>query len=108
MKAESDKAKHGKVVDAAFVEIWQRTRLRGRARYILVEGILRRGILLGVPVAALPFAFGLYTGVSVMTFWQFAAAAAVLSLLFGAGMGALFWHLQEKEYQRSAANRAKG
>jgi DNA-directed RNA polymerase subunit RPC12/RpoP/phosphatidylglycerophosphatase A len=83
---------------------WEVIRVKGQARYVLVEGILRRGILSGAIFALVPFMFGQSTHAYRMTVLGLLILFIVLSLLCGICLGVLFWCLQENSYQRQTSD----
>ena len=79
-------------------QAWEKIRAKGRVRYIIVEGILRRGILAGIIFGPCPFLLVNAVGGGEIKWLWMGVLSVVLALLLGTLMGVLFWHLTEKNY----------
>ena len=80
-------------------QTWEQIRTKGRDRFILQEGLLRRGVPFGVLFLLLQIVF--------MFFWQrsepvlaIVARWAFATLGFGAGMGLWEWQSRERDYEK--------
>jgi energy-coupling factor transporter transmembrane protein EcfT len=80
---------------------WEAIRAKGQARYILIEGVLRRGILSGAIITFALFTVGATTHIYTMPVWVGLTLFIILSLFFGVCFGALFWHFEEGNYQKT-------
>lgn len=79
---------------------WEKVRANGRGRYIVVEGILKRGLLAGVIIGAFPFLIHSLCNGWTTDWLLLVILFVVAAFISGSIMGGLFWHLQESEYQK--------
>ncbi|MDF2444855.1 MAG: hypothetical protein K0S46_91 [Moraxellaceae bacterium] len=71
---------------------WEKIRAKGRARFILVNGMLGYGI-------SMFFAMTFFVLDDPITFWLL-VSWAVIWLIGGAIFGALIWYVQERQYNK--------
>ena len=80
-------------------QAWEQIRAKGRDRFILRAGLLRRGVPFGVLFALIQIIFIFFRPraeplISIFAGWAFAAVG------FGAVMGVWEWQRHERDYQR--------
>jgi len=77
---------------------WEQVRARGRERFVLCEGILRRGLPLGVVVTVV----GCFAHSTPRPIWEVAMEFALLTLAYGFCVGIFDWESQERDYRKPA------
>ena len=82
-------------------EFWERMRAKGIVHYFIFDGILRRGILSSAITTSFTYEVGSTFGRYSMPVGLVVLIFLIATLVFGIGWGALLWHLQESEYQKS-------
>jgi hypothetical protein len=75
---------------------WEQIRARGRERFVLCEGILRRGLPLGVVVTVVDY----FTHSTPPPIWELAVKFALLTLASGFCVGIFDWESQERDYRK--------
>lgn len=84
--------------------MWEQVRVKGRDRFILREGLLRRGVPFGVLFALVQAARVLFFDLSLDSFITIAAAWGFATVSFGAGMGLWYWQEYQQDYQKPTEN----
>jgi hypothetical protein len=93
-----------KVIDPVrmkmWADLWGQRRAKGRAHYIFFNIVLKIGSVCGG--IATFFHLGLVSEFNgnINPLWKWPIEFVVLMLVFGIGYGFVFWHLNEKEYQK--------
>jgi len=82
---------------------WTQVRARGHARFIMSQGLLRWGGPFGFVVTLGPFFYDLARHSPTPSIWSMLGSLALLTLIFGYGMGEREWRLGERAYHENAA-----
>jgi hypothetical protein len=79
---------------------WEAVREHGFVRYVLVRGVLQRGVpvFLVLTAVAAVIQFGLKVNDRLITSWEGPAAFLGMGIFLGARRAMIEWNLREKEY----------
>lgn len=87
---------------------WELVRARGRERFVLCEGILRRGLPLGFVVTGVQMLYDYFAHSSPTPLWELAAKSVCVTLAFGFCVGIFKWKSQERDYHKPTKDDAAG
>lgn len=79
-------------------ENWEQIRARGHTRFIVRRGLLWWGVPFGLIVTLGPFLYDLLTDAPTQPLWRLIGSFALLTLVFGYGMGETEWRRGERDY----------
>ena len=83
---------------------WEQERAKGEARFVLREGLLRRGLPFAAIMTALPLLYDFFTHRPVEFTWKLMIAFAFYLVAFGGCMGTMAWRDREREFQKPTDN----
>lgn len=80
---------------------WEAVRTRGIAPFLLVRGVLRQGVPIGLGLTAIAaiFQFWLKLNDRLITSWEGPLVFFGFGILMGVRRAMIEWNLREKEYQ---------
>lgn len=79
---------------------WDQERAKGRSRFVLREGLLRRGLPFGVFMLGGCLVIDLLSQSPIEPVWKLAVKFGFYTLGFGLFMGSSMWSDREKEFQK--------
>ncbi|GEM_PF-6959201 len=82
-----------------WVDLWSQRRANGCASYIFCHAVPKVGVLCSFLVTLLHLELTVKFHGNTNP-WRWLIELLVLVFVFGIGFGFLFWHLNEKEYQK--------
>ena len=82
---------------------WMQIRARGHVRFIVRRGLFYYGVPFGLIVTLCPFVYDLIAHAPTPSVWSTVGSFALLTLVFGYGMGETEWRRNERAYHENAA-----
>jgi hypothetical protein len=79
---------------------WEQVRTKGREHFVLCEGILRRGLPLGVVVTVVQMLYDYFAHSTPAPIWELTVKFAFLTLASGFCVGIFDWESRERDYQK--------
>ena len=79
---------------------WEQERAKGRSRFVLREGLLRRGLPFGVFMIVWCLVIDLLFQSPIEPVWELAVKFGVYTLGFGLLMGSTLWSDRERDFQK--------